>query len=90
MSRNANQTDPPPRPENIRLVQLGAGRKGRLAATELAREDCELLHALGLTEQCLLRVCKPGDPCIVQVRETRIGLSHRLAEKILVEPSGGE
>lgn len=74
----------------LRLVQLSAGRKGRVAATELARDECELLHALGLTERCLLEVCKAGDPCIVQVRDTRIGLSQRIAERILVEPSGPE
>lgn len=71
----------------VRLVQLGAGRQARMQAAELTREDCELLHALGLTDSCLLRVCKAGDPCIVQVRSTRIGLSQRLAEHILVVPS---
>ena len=74
----------------VRLVQLGAGRQARMQAAELTREDCELLHALGLTDSCLLRVCKAGDPCIVQVRSTRIGLSQRLAEHILVGPSPSE
>lgn len=75
------------REEGVRLVQLGRGERGRMAAADLARDECQLLHALGLTDRCLLQVCKPGDPCIVQVHATRIGLSHRLAEKILVVPA---
>lgn len=72
----------------VRLVQLGRGESGRMASADLTREDCELLHALGLTDQCLLRVCQAGDPCIVQVRTTRIGLSQRMAERIRVVPTG--
>ncbi len=79
--------NPPTTPGCVRLVQLGAGRSARLHAAELEPEDCELLRALGLTDSCLLRVCKAGDPCIVQVRATRIGLSQRLAERILVVPA---
>jgi len=78
---------PAPAPESIRLVQLGAGESARLQTTDLEHEDCELLRALGMTDSCMLRVCKAGDPCIVQVRSTRIGLSQRLAEHILVVPS---
>jgi Fe2+ transport system protein FeoA len=44
------------------------------------------LRALGLTDRCLLRVCKAGEPCIVQVRQTRIGLSRELARGIFVIP----
>lgn len=78
--------EPPPEP--VRLVQLGRGESGRMASADLTREDCELLHALGLTDQCLLRVCQAGDPCIVQVRTTRIGLSPEMAERIRVVPTG--
>ncbi|MGE5232559.1 MAG: FeoA family protein [Acidobacteriota bacterium] len=81
------QTTPGAAPRSIRLVQLGAGESARLQTTDLEQEDCELLRALGMTDSCILRVCKAGDPCIVQVRSTRIGLSHRLAEHILVVPS---
>jgi hypothetical protein len=58
----------------------------RLHATELATDDCALLRALGLTDQCLLRVCKAGEPCIVQVRATRIGLSKAVARGLFVIP----
>ncbi|MCI0365891.1 MAG: ferrous iron transport protein A [Phycisphaerales bacterium] len=49
-------------------------------------EDCELLNAMGLTDQCEIRVCQGGEPCIVQINATRLGLSASLARKILVRP----
>lgn len=70
----------------VSLAQLGAGTMARLHAAHLAIEDCALLRALGLTDRCLLRVCKAGEPCIVQVRQTRIGLSRELARGIFVIP----
>lgn len=46
------------------------------------------LRALGLTDACRLRLCKTGDPCIVQVRNTRIGLSRVVAQQLYVVPDG--
>lgn len=70
----------------VRLSQLASGTLAEFHASELAADDAALLRALGLTERCRLRVCKAGEPCIVQVRATRIGLSHEVAEGILVVP----
>lgn len=70
----------------IQLTELCEGRCARLHTTDLANDECALLRALGLTHKCRLRVCKAGDPWIVQVRETRIGLSASVAQKILVIP----
>ena len=79
----------PPKPMTtapVSLAQLRAGTMARVHAAQLALDDCALLRALGLTDRCLLRVCKAGEPCIVQVKETRIGLSRELARGILVIP----
>jgi Fe2+ transport system protein FeoA len=70
----------------IPLSQLGAGCTARLHSAELAKDDCALLRALGLTDRCLLRVCKAGEPCIVEVKATRIGLSRALARGVFVVP----
>jgi len=43
------------------------------------------LNAMGLTDRCELRVCQIGEPCIVQVKSTRLGISRSLAGKIMVE-----
>jgi Fe2+ transport system protein FeoA len=39
---------------------------------------------MGLTEGCRLVVRSHGDPCIVEVRATRIGLARSVAERLLV------
>ncbi len=70
----------------VRLTELSAGHVGRLHATNLPAQDWALLGALGMTDQCVLRVCKVGEPCIVQVQATRIGLSRSVASGILVVP----
>ena len=70
----------------IRLSDLRSGQSARLHTATLAANDCALLKALGLTDHCMLRICKVGEPCIVQVHSTRIGLSRSVAEGILVVP----
>ena len=45
-----------------------------------------VLRSLGLHDACVLRICKVGDPCIVQVRATRIGLSNAVARCLYVVP----
>lgn len=79
---------PSPVASPIRLSDLPPGHRARLHATTIAREDCALLAALGLTDRCVLRMCKVGEPCIVQVQATRIGLSRSVAEGIFVVPEG--
>jgi len=70
----------------VPLSQLASGAVGRFQNASLAKNDTALLRALGLTTRSLIRVCKAGDPCIVEVRTTRIGLSREVAEHILVVP----
>lgn len=45
-----------------------------------------LLRSLGLTDDSELRLCKIGDPCIIQVGATRIGLSRGVAASLWVVP----
>lgn len=75
----------------VLLSQLKAGDRARLLSAEIRCDECELLNAMGLTDECELRVCKAGEPCIVQVHDTRLGISRELAKKILVrlEPGAG-
>ncbi len=68
----------------VRLTRLRAGDHGRLHATRLVVEDREMLRALGLAERSCFRVCKAGDPWILQVRGTRVGISDAVADSILV------
>ena len=52
-------------------------------------ESRAVLQSLGLTGGARLRVCRIGDPCIVQVRSTRIGISKHVAQSVQVVVDGG-
>lgn len=67
-----------------RLSELAVGAPARLLRCELPAAEGSLLAAMGLVAGCRIEVRKPGDPLIVQVRSTRIGLASRLASSILV------
>jgi Fe2+ transport system protein FeoA len=70
----------------VALNQLAVGTLARFHEARLDPEVCQLLQSLGLTRSSLVRLCKAGEPCIVQVRATRIGLSRAVAGAIFVIP----
>jgi Fe2+ transport system protein FeoA len=72
------------------VVPLTAVPVGAVATLHEVRdaESRPVLKSLGLTDACVLRLCKVGDPCIVQVRSTRIGLSSAVARCLFVVPGG--
>jgi len=73
-----------------RLLELPAGRQARLVRLDLDPGEACVLAALGLAtgSRVVLRVA--GDPCVVEVRSTRIGLARGVASRLLVEPLGEE
>ena len=71
-------------PRTVPLCQLRSGESARLHATDLGCEECELLRAMGMTEECRLKVCRSGSTYIVQVNATRLGLSGAIARRIMV------
>ena len=62
------------------------GQVARFHEASLDSGTAQFLRALGLTRTSEFRVCQNGEPCIVQVRSTRIGLSRAVADRILVIP----
>lgn len=78
--------DFPVYPAPVRLDELKTGERGQMVRAELVCDDCELLSALGMTDRCKFRVCKAGDPWIVEVNSTRIGLAASVAGRIFVIP----
>ncbi len=70
----------------IQLTHLPLGASARFHASDLEAQDTALLEALGMSRSCRFRVCQAGNPWIVQVRETRIGLASSVACRILVIP----
>ena len=73
-------------PTPVALTALEAGRTARFHDARLDEVSIGLLRALGLWETEPLRLCKVGEPCILQVGETRIGVSHEVASHIYVIP----
>ncbi|MGE0447178.1 MAG: ferrous iron transport protein A [Vicinamibacterales bacterium] len=70
----------------VRLADVEAGTTVRMSDARLEPGSRALLRALGLTDGSVLRVCKQGEPCVVQVRTTRIGLSSRVARDVFILP----
>lgn len=70
----------------IRLCDLAVGAIARFHAAHLDPEALNHLQNLGFTKSTRVRLCKAGEPCIVQVRSTRIGLSRSVAGCIFVIP----
>lgn len=68
----------------VPLSELGAGCAGRLDRRDLSEGEACLLAAMGLTLGSRLVVRSSGDPCIVEVRSTRIGLARSVASRLLV------
>jgi Fe2+ transport system protein FeoA len=73
----------------VSLTDLRAGASARLHDVGADPESRALLRALGLTEGSVLRVCQQGDPCIIVVRSTRIGIASRVARHVVVVPHAG-
>jgi Fe2+ transport system protein FeoA len=74
----------------LRLTEVPPGRVARLAGRDLTAGEAQLLAAMGLTEGCRIVVRASGDPTIVEVRTTRIGLARSVAERLLVEDVAAE
>jgi Fe2+ transport system protein FeoA len=73
-----------PSSKPIRLTDLRAGARVKLYEARVDKDCREWLRALGLTDASDLRLCKHGDPWIIQVRSTRIGLSKSVASRVFV------
>jgi Fe2+ transport system protein FeoA len=72
----------------VALSSLPTGASGRVHDPQLDEESAGLLRALGLSISREFRLCKTGEPCILQVGATRIGVSKAVAARILVVPDG--
>lgn len=70
----------------IALTSLLQGQTGRLHEARLDAHSVGLLRALGLSEAQAFRVCKAGEPCILQIDGTRIGVSKTVASNLYVIP----
>jgi len=70
----------------IPLDRMKPGRCGFVQAVDAADDDLQRLQAMGVCEGRRVEVVKHGDPLILRVFGSRLGVSARLATMILVEP----
>jgi Fe2+ transport system protein FeoA len=68
----------------IRLADLAVGDTARLHQADVEDSMGRFLRAIGLTRAARFRVCRRGEPCIIQVRSTRVGLAQAIADRIFV------
>lgn len=70
----------------IPLSTLRTGSCAIVRRCLVSCEERELLAAMGLSVRCSLRVCRAGQPCIIRVAGTRLGLSSATARRVMVQP----
>jgi Fe2+ transport system protein FeoA len=70
----------------VPLAELAVGDIARVHRTDVEDTTGRFLRAIGLTRTAKFRVCRRGEPCIIQVRSTRVGLARAIADRILVVP----
>lgn len=87
----AQTPDAPVRPSTAAAVPLTDLPKGAVAQLRHVNDTHSraVLRSLGLTDGARLRLCRLGDPYIIQVRATRIGLSKSVAQSVYVSPAEG-
>jgi Fe2+ transport system protein FeoA len=85
----ATATDPS-RPDPIRLDQLAAGHCGTVREVLAGEEETERLMAMGVCTGRKVMLVRRGDPLILKVLASRIGVSARLAARVVVWPCGEE
>jgi Fe2+ transport system protein FeoA len=74
--------------ECIPLSQLREREKAVVHMTELESDEREALSAMGLHENASFELCQQGQPCIIQVEATRLGLSQEITSRIMVRRCG--
>jgi Fe2+ transport system protein FeoA len=72
----------------VPLANLAVGDIARVHQADVEDTTGRFLRAIGLTRTAQFRVCRRGEPCIIQVRSTRVGLARAIADRILVVPVG--
>ena len=72
--------------DSIALNRLESGQHAIIDQLGLAPADEDLLQAMGIPRGSEVRICRAGNPCIVQVENVRVGISGRVAKRILATP----
>jgi Fe2+ transport system protein FeoA len=69
------------------LAQLPKRQHAIVADIDLHDEDAIRLKVLGICSGRSIEIIQSGDPLIVRVHGSRVGLALRLAERVMVRPA---
>ncbi|TNF76712.1 MAG: ferrous iron transport protein A [Acidobacteria bacterium] len=76
--------------EAIPLDRVEAGHCGLVHEVRAGETEIEQLQAMGVCAGRKVMLVKTGDPMILKVLGSRIGVSARLASQVMVLPCGGD
>ncbi|MCH2211799.1 MAG: ferrous iron transport protein A [Fuerstiella sp.] len=68
-----------------RLSDLLIPGKVRCVNVECTGDAMVRLKRMGICDQSIIEVIQPGDPMVLRVVGTRLGVSRRLAESVVVD-----
>lgn len=84
-ANNAAPTEPAGPTEGVRLHQLPPKLCGQVQTIDADHEDADRLKAMGVCVGRRVEVLRRGDPLILRVLGSRIGVSSRLAKCVVVQ-----
>lgn len=74
----------------LHLNQIQPEHCGLVAAVKAGAGEIDRLKSMGVCVGRRLMLVRAGDPMIVKVLGSRIGISARLADQVMVLPCGGD
>lgn len=77
-------------PGCVPLDRIEPGHCGIVREVGAGETDVSMLKSMGVCLGRKVMLVQPGDPLILKVLGTRLGVSSRLAAHVLVEPCGGD
>jgi len=80
-----SSADETPPSQRVRLTELPVGEAGRVCGLEGKIEVCQRLREMGLGESAVIEKVSGSSTVLCQVCGTRIALSDRAAQHIVVE-----
>ena len=77
-------------PGEVRLDAIRPGQCGIVRVVEAGETEIDQLKSMGVCIGRKVMLVQAGDPLILKVMGTRLGVSARLATRVRVEPCAGD
>jgi Fe2+ transport system protein FeoA len=71
---------------SVKVSELGQKGWGIVQRIDAEDDDMARLMALGVCEGRVIELVRSGNPLILRVFGTQVGVSRRLADRVLVKP----